>query len=238
MPEDRIIARATSAGTRRLVAVPLDPLEEPDESAGPGTTAIAAPPATGLNAFLIAAQRQGAERVAIAKEQAERIAAEARESGYEAGYQQGQDRAQREISDLLTFAEAAVREVADTRSRMLEESEEALVRLAIQVAEKVLQAKLELEPERVADVLRGALRKAYVRDRMQVVCNPDDLALIESASADLQSQVGTLKDLELIGDRRVARGGVIVRTPGGDVDATIGSQIDRLRAVMLGSADA
>jgi flagellar biosynthesis/type III secretory pathway protein FliH len=27
---------------------------------------------------------------------------------------------------------------------------------------------------------------------------------------------------------------VIVRTPGGDVDATLGSQLDRLRAAMLG----
>jgi flagellar biosynthesis/type III secretory pathway protein FliH len=69
---------------------------------------------------------------------------------------------------------------------------------------------------------------------MQVVCNPADLALLETASADLQTQVGTLRNLELVGDGRVGRGGVIVRTPGGDVDATIGSQLDRLREVMLG----
>jgi flagellar biosynthesis/type III secretory pathway protein FliH len=83
-------------------------------------------------------------------------------------------------------------------------------------------------------VLRGALRKAYVRDRLQVVCNPEDLALVEQAEETLQAQVGTLKNLELVGDRRVQRGGVVVRTPGGDVDATLGSQLDRLRAAMLG----
>ena len=33
---------------------------------------------------------------------------------------------------------------------------------------------------------------------------------------------------------RVQRGGVIVRTPGGDVDATLGSQLERIRAALLG----
>ena len=106
-----------------------------------------------------------------------------------------------------------------------------LVELAIQIAEKILQTTLAAEPERVADVLRGALRKAYVRDRLQVVCNPDDLGADRAAPrARCRRRSATLKDLELIGDRRVQRGGVVVRTPGGDIDATIGSQLERLRA--------
>lgn len=232
MAENRIIARATAAGTRRLAAVPLEPLLEPDER--PFTATTVKEPATGLNAFLDAARRQGAALIEVARQQAEEIAARAREDGYRSGYEEGRAQAERETRDLLLFAEAAVREVSDTRSRLLEENETALVELAIQTAAKVLQAKLDLEPHRVTDVLRGALRKAYVRDRLQVVCNPDDLALIEGSEDALQAQVGTLKGLELIGDRRVQRGGVIVRTPGGDVDATIGSQLERLRAAMLG----
>jgi flagellar assembly protein FliH len=234
MAEQRIIARAAAAGTRRLTVIPLDPLVERAGDDGHVAVATAAPPATGLNAFLAAAQQQGAALVEVAREQADQIAAQAAQEGYEVGYREGQAKAQREIADLLAFAEAAVREVSDTRARILEENETALVELAIQAAEKILQTTLDAQPERVADVLRGALRKAYVRDRLQVVCNPEDLALVEQSEEALQAQVGTLKNLELVGDRRVQRGGVIVRTPGGDVDATIGSQLDRLRAAMLG----
>jgi flagellar assembly protein FliH len=236
--ENRIIARAKPAGTRRLAVVP----PETEASARAGllpmpTSPSTAPPATGLNAFLAAAQRQGAELVEIAREQAERIAGEARDEGYETGYAEGRAAAEREVADLLAFAEGAVREVAETRQQMLDDAEPALVRLAVQVAEKVLQAKLELEPERVADVLRGALRKAYVRNRLTVVCNPDDIALIEAATPSLHEAVGTLGSLELVGDRRIRRGGVIVRTDAGDVDATLDSQLARLREVMLGGAD-
>jgi flagellar assembly protein FliH len=233
LPERRIIARAEPAGTRRLQVVPLhEPFDDPVEAA-----ATHEAPATGLNAFLQAAQRQGAELVTAARDQAEQIAANARAEGYETGYAEGVARAERELQDLFRFAETAVREIADTRTRIIEESEDALVELAVQVASKVLQTSLEIEPRHVTGVLRGALRKAYVRDHVQVVCNPDDLALIEQASSDLAAQVGTLHNLELIGDRRITRGGVVVRTPGGDVDATLESQLDRLRHAMLGGGD-
>jgi flagellar assembly protein FliH len=233
--ENRIIARATAAGTRRLAVVPLEPLVELSDGGRAATaTAPPGPPASGLNAFLAAAQRQGAALVEVAREQADEIAARASEEGHQTGYREGHAQAQREIADLLRFAESAVREVSDTRARLLEENETALVELAIQIAEKILHATLQAEPERVTDVLRGAMRKAYVRDHLQVVCNPDDLALIDGSEDALRSQVGTLKGLELIGDRRVQRGGVIVRTPGGDVDATLGSQLELLRAAMLG----
>jgi flagellar biosynthesis/type III secretory pathway protein FliH len=49
--------------------------------------------------------------------------------------------------------------------------------------------------------------------------------------------VGTLQHLELVGDRRVERGGVVVRTDAGDVDATLGSQLERLREAMLQRGD-
>ena len=230
MAERPIIARATPAGTRRLTALPAP-------STGGGGVATSAPP-TGLNAFLQAAQRQGAELVSAARDQASEIGAQARRDGYGAGYEEGRAQAERELRNLFTYAERAVREAAEARSQILAESEEALVRLAVSVAQRILTTELELRPERVVDVLRGALRKAFVRDHLQVICNPADLQLIEDAGPTLSAHVGTLRNLELVGDRRVARGGVVVRTDAGDVDATLDAQLERLRDAMLGNAGA
>jgi flagellar biosynthesis/type III secretory pathway protein FliH len=208
--------------------------------AGPlgGGSALAPNKPTGLTAFLEMAQRQGAELVASARAQADGIAQAARQEGYEAGYAQGRAAAEQEARDLLLFAENSVREVVEARSAMIAESEEALVRLAIDVAAKIVKADVELHPERVLNVLEGALRKAFVRDRLTVVCNPADLQLIEDGQDGLAARVGTLQHLELIGDRRVQRGGVVVRTDAGDVDATVDSQLERLREAMLGRGDA
>jgi len=238
MAEKPIIARARPAGTRRLTPVPSPSgVGSPLGGGGGGATFAPGKP-TGLTAFLEMAQRQGAELVASARAQADGIAQAARQEGFEEGYAQGRAAAEQEARDLLLFAENAVREVVEARSHLIAESEEALVRLAVDVAAKIVKADVELHPDRVLNVLEGALRKAFVRDRLTVVCNPADLQLIEDGQDGLAARVGTLQHLELIGDRRVQRGGVVVRTDAGDVDATIDSQLERLREAMLGRGDA
>jgi flagellar assembly protein FliH len=231
-----IIARARPAGTRRLTPVPAPVPGGAAPVSGGGAVTVGKP--TGLTAFLEMAQRQGAELVASARAQADGIADAARQAGYEAGYAEGKASAEREAHDLLQFAENAVREAVEVRSRLIAESEEALVRLAVDVAERIVKADLQLNPDRVLNVLEGALRKAFVRDRLTVVCNPADLQLLEEGQDGLAAQVGTLQHLELVGDRRVARGGVVVRTDAGDVDATLDSQLERLCEAMLARGDA
>jgi flagellar biosynthesis/type III secretory pathway protein FliH len=72
-----------------------------------------------------------------------------------------------------------------------------------------------------------------VRDGLTVLCNPADLERLAGASDQLQAKVGSLSELKLIGDRRIERGGVVVRTDAGDIDATIESQLTRLKDVLF-----
>ncbi len=256
MAERPIIARARTVGTRRLVALPRPeeghgglpalppgvPADEDDGYRGGPPVAVGAPAGgagtrpTGLAAFLAQAQRQGAELVSAAREQAQDIARAAREEGHAAGYEEGRARAEAEVGDLLTFAENAVREAVEARSRMLAEAETDIVRLAISVAEKIVRADVAAHPERVQGVLAAALRKTYVRDRLQVACAPEDLELLTTGRAELEAQVGSLRHLELVADRRVSRGGVVVRTDAGDVDATIEGQLERIAQALVGDA--
>jgi flagellar biosynthesis/type III secretory pathway protein FliH len=139
---------------------------------------------------------------------------------------------------ILGQAEALLAEVARHREATLAASERDLVVLALAVSEKILQRTFAAEPERVVDVLRGALRKTFVREGLTVLCSPEDLDRLRAAGPELQAALGGLQDLELLADRRVGAGGVIVRTPTGDIDATLGSQLDRLSAVLLEGEDA
>jgi flagellar biosynthesis/type III secretory pathway protein FliH len=235
MAENPMILKARPAGTRRLYAV--QPATAPAElpELGPIT-----PPAggeartlSGLNGFLENARRQGAELVAVAREQAEMIAANAREQGFAAGYEAGMRQAEASAADMLAHAEHTAREVVRFRDETMAGAERELVELSLQLAEKILQRTFEAEPERVVDVLRGALRKTFSRDGLTVVCNPDDLQRLQSAGPELAGTLGGLDDLRFVTDRRIERGGVVVRTPSGDVDATIDAQLDRLTMLLL-----
>jgi flagellar assembly protein FliH len=230
--ERPIIARAQSAGTRRLTVVGPG-----GEQAASGDAVTAPPPRTkslaGLNQFLERAREQGAAMVSVAREQAESIAQGAREQGFEAGYSEGVARAEAAVLERLAMAEQVVAQVRVAREEALASCERDLVELAFQIAEKVVRQRVAADPDATLGVLEHALRKAFVRDGLTVLCNPADLERLSGASEILQTRVGSLSGLSLIGDRRISQGGVVVRTDAGDIDATIESQLERLRDLMF-----
>jgi flagellar assembly protein FliH len=171
--------------------------------------------------------------VSVAREQAESIAQGAREQGFEAGYSEGVARAEAAVLERLATAEQIVAQVREAREEALASCERDLVELAFQIAEKVVRQRVAADPGATVGVLEHALRKAFVRDGLTVLCNPADLERLSGASELLQTRVGSLTGLSLIGDRRISQGGVIVRTDAGDIDATIESQLERLRDLLF-----
>ena len=71
--------------------------------------------------------------------------------------------------------------------------------------------------------MRGALRTLISRDGVTVLVHPDDVALLREA----------MPDLDVHEERRVTRGGAIVRTSLGEVDAQLETKLDRARAALL-----
>lgn len=173
--------------------------------------------------------RQTAEQMlaqARAAAAAELDAARAR--GYEEGYREGLDQADREAAGLLSTAEAIASNVAREREELLDGAEADIVELAIQVAQRLVNGAIDVEPERVVDVCRGAMRKAFQRETLVVLAHPDDLAMLRAAGPALADELGGIHQLDFVEERRLQRGSVIVRTPVGEIDATFASKADKI----------
>jgi flagellar assembly protein FliH len=84
----------------------------------------------------------------------------------------------------------------------------------------------------VVEVVRGALRRLVERDRVSVLVHPEDLDLVRTASESLVAELGGIEHCEVQAERRVARGGAIVRTVEGEVDATLATKLERAREVL------
>jgi len=90
----------------------------------------------------------------------------------------------------------------------------------------------------VLDVVRGALRRLSERRRVTVLVHPDDLDVVRAAADGFATELGGIEHCEVQAERRLARGGAIVRTDEGQIDASIETQLARARelvAAELGS---
>jgi flagellar assembly protein FliH len=174
----------------------------------------------------------GARQAAMAE--AERFAtlAAAREEGYGVGLAEARERLERAVEALAGAAggvEAALEEfyvVAERRA----------VELALVLAEKIVGESLALDPSLVLANVTGALRAAAERDQLVVEVNPDDLEAVREATSDLLSRVGGVHKLEIVPERRVPRGGCVVRTLEGEVDARISEKLLLARELLTEAA--
>ncbi len=156
----------------------------------------------------------------------------ARDAGHAAGFQAGMAEAQDQMAAGIAALQAAVAEIVTERERVSTAVEAAAVELGLRIAEQALGAAVEVRPEAVVDVVRGALRRLVERDRVTILVNPEDLDLVRGASDALMAELGGIEHCDVQAERRVARGGAVVRTVEGEVDATLATKLARARETL------
>jgi flagellar biosynthesis/type III secretory pathway protein FliH len=155
-----------------------------------------------------------------------------RAEGFNDGYAAGAADARAAFEPAAAALQAAAAELQLLRADVAERSERAAVELALAVAEKVLQGAVAVEPERVVDAVRGALRRLVERDRVLILVHPEDLDVVREHAGGLVAELGGIEHCGVEADRRVGRGGAIVRTAEGEVDATLETKLGRAREVV------
>lgn len=175
-------------------------------------------------------EETGAVGVSLAD--AERIHAEARAAGEAEGRAEGLLAAHAEIDSALAALNRAAGEVNQLREQLATAFERDAVDLALSLAEQIIAGALEVEPERVLDSVRGALRRLVDRHRVTILVSPADLELVVDRMDAVRSELGGIEQCDVQADRRVGRGGVVVETVAGQIDAQIATQVARAREVV------
>lgn len=152
--------------------------------------------------------------------------------GFDEGFAAGNDAADSEMAGLIQTCEQIGVHVMEERARVLADNEGDIVELAMSVAQRIVGTALDIDPELVIESCRGAMRKAFQRGTMQVLAHPGDLELLRAAGPQLAEELGGVEHLDFVEERRLDRGSVIVRTPVGEIDATIAGKSAKIEQAL------
>lgn len=162
---------------------------------------------------LLDAAEEDARRLrADAQADRDRVLAEAAEEGRREG---------------LARAAATLAGAAAERDRRLATLEREVASLALDVARVVLGRELSTSPDVVVELAARALAEARDRREVTLRVNPADAAAVRAAEGALAAIPGRAL-LALREDPAVPRGGAIVETEAGRVDASIETQLAAL----------
>lgn len=155
-----------------------------------------------------------------------------REDARREGLAAGRAEALQELSAIVQHLRAIEQEMAERRDALCDAVEPAAITLALTAAEQIVGAALDVRPELVAETLERALRRLTERERVTVLVNPEELELLSQRAPEIAQQIGGIEHLDVQADRRIARGGLIVQTPEGDVDARLDTRVERLGEIV------
>ena len=179
------------------------------------------------------ARRGAAELEGEIRNRVEKIEQEAREKGggegREQGYQEGRAEVQRLIDNLQRIITAAI----ERRNLIIEESETQVINLVLLIAKKVIKVISENQKNVVINNVVQALRKLKSRGEVVIRVNLADLELTSGHIADFMKMVENVKSITVLEDSSVDRGGCILETDFGQIDARISSQLSEIEERIL-----
>ncbi|MFP5364194.1 MAG: FliH/SctL family protein [Thermoleophilia bacterium] len=162
--------------------------------------------------------------IEAAEAEAESLRARAVQDGFAEGLRIGRQETAAALAPAMEALQTAVAAAVAARDEIVAAAELHAAQLAVAIAEKVVVAAIDVQPERVADVVSGALRGLLDAERIVVCVHPDDVDLVRAAGVE-----HTDAHIEIHAEQRVARGGALVRTSVGEVDARLATKLDAVR---------
>jgi flagellar assembly protein FliH len=156
----------------------------------------------------------------------------ARGDGFQAGHAAGIAEAEARIVGAEQALHAAAAALEADRAAMADRVERSAVELSLRIAEQVIRSAVAANPDVVLDAVQGALRALVERERVLVLVNPDDLEIVRAGLGALTDELGGVGSWEVQAERRVTRGGAVVRTADGEVDASLEAKIARAREAL------
>jgi flagellar assembly protein FliH len=209
----RILAGEMAKAAAPMVWRPVSPAPARTEPAQAPSASAASEEAAALQARLSRLEAEIAARETQARK---------------AGFEEGQAAARRSLEapyrEALGRAAQAVAELASLRQRLRRETEEDLVRLAVAIARRILRREISTDPEAILGLVKAAFDRIDAREVIRLRAHPEDARTLEASFADL----GLPERIEVIADKKLERGALLIETERGELDASVETQLEEI----------
>ncbi len=185
------------------------------------------------NAIVEKAKAEAAQIVAEAQTQHDKIVSEARNEGFEQGHQEGYEKGAAEVDRLIERMHKILEAVMQRREEILQDTESQIVELVILMARKVIKILSENQKNVIMANTVAALRKVKTRGNVTLRVNIEDVKLTTAHADEFMQHVENVQGITVQEDSSVEKGGCIVETDFGAIDARISSQLTELENKIL-----
>jgi flagellar assembly protein FliH len=149
--------------------------------------------------------------------------AQLEKSAYENGFRQGEkagmEIAERKVDAVMRRYAEAIFEIGKVKPMLYSQVEREVVKLALEVAKKIVHREIHADREIVQTLVKVALSHVADKSAVTIHVSPFDYEFLLERRAELSQGDG--RDIALLSDKSIERGGCLIQTECGEIDARI-----------------
>ena len=185
------------------------------------------------NQIIENAKAEAAQIIANAQAERDRLERDAHKEGFDQGHEEGYAKGEGEVERLIERMHKMLEAVMLRREEILSDTESQIVELVILMARKVIKILSENQKNVVMANTLAALKKVKTRGNVTLRVNLEDVKLTTENVSEFIKHVENVKGITVLEDSSVEKGGCIVETDFGAIDARISSQLQELENKIL-----
>ena len=163
-----------------------------------------------------------------ARRKAEHLEQEGYEKGFSQGEKDGLELGKKRAAKLTENIERLLLEMSRSREELTRRHEKEILRLVFAIVGKVTGRYVREDDRIIRETVVKALRLAVDRTRVSIRIHPGDRDCLENLRPELMAKFRDLASITLVPDPSVSRGGCLLETPCGEVDARIETQLENI----------
>ncbi len=175
------------------------------------------------------ARKDAEEIIRQAKARKEAIEMEAYREGMKKGEEEGRKMAFKKIDPLFDTLRNAFAELSDIRPGLIEKQQEQIIEIVFLITEKIIHRQIHMSPDIILDTVRAASNHLMETEEIRLRLHPSDFEYIREIESILAKKLSNKRTINVVEDSSIDRGGVMIETEFGDIDATIRSQIEHMK---------
>jgi flagellar assembly protein FliH len=153
--------------------------------------------------------------------------------GTEEGYKKGQADMQAAVGKVQAGIASMLKNFEARKDEVLNRSERKSLEIIFQAVERILRREAETNRETVLPILKAAVTEVSRADTLIVKVNPADVEIVNHCKDFWLPVNAQVRELKVEEDARVERGGCLLESPSGSVDARLSTQLEKIREIFL-----
>lgn len=158
--------------------------------------------------------------------------------GYEEGYNLGKEEVSIELNNInkskINEINSMIESIEREKQNIISKYEDKLEKISIEIAEKIIREKIELQENVISKIVEDVIKDYKNVEWIKVyVSSEDEGKNIEADKFIIKELKKISKDVKIEASKELSEGSCIVETPDNIVDASIDTQLNNLKDLIL-----